>query len=270
MNYRSKLLLSAIIILTGVFSNKLKSQSHKNVVINFEAGTNPIANNVPDMDFIRASQTPYYENNSSDGLNARVIRNFIGSNIEFRSKDHKSSISFGVRLSNINLSLDKDSNSGGSSSYFYLRYYKDETNTYFTKIKKVKQNSYYVSLPVEIKRYILDPSSVRLYAKLGTELGYMFDDKTDIKFVDSSMDTKKDDVAVLFDSPKNIYSSIYGGGGITFGQKYGIKGYAELLVTGNFDNKSLKTVETMAGVMFKFGVEIPLFSINNKKKSSIK
>lgn len=86
-----------------------------------------------------------------------------------------------------------------SADYFYLRYSEANQKTKFARVKSIIENKDYLSIPLEVSYKIFEYKRIALWTRLGGEFGLLgLSHKTDISFMDASMDAFETEVLPSF------------------------------------------------------------------------
>jgi hypothetical protein len=103
----------------------------------------------------------------------------------------------------------------------YLLLSSEGTTTEFLKATSIKQNSYYLGIPVEFRFYNTDYHFIRSYTKLGAVFNYRVSTSTNIDFTDYRMDVYEKEMAAQVDKPNSFNAMGYACFGLRAGRENG-------------------------------------------------
>lgn len=170
------------------------------------------------IDYIRKEIPQYYYDYPASSFTCLSHKSFLGLKYELFSLNDRFSVSGGIRFSRLISSVGKDGYYSSSTDYYYWRINDDGLNTDYLRITEIDHTSSYLGVPFEARfRISKKPRFIRLFAKIGAEVNFLVQSKTEVDFYDDSMSKYNDAVASKIDKPKNIHTSIYGGFGIEIG-----------------------------------------------------
>ncbi|MFH1119110.1 MAG: hypothetical protein V1775_04750 [Bacteroidota bacterium] len=226
-----------------------------------EAGMTFISGEMSDMDYIRGDipyATGYY---SPPYLKSMMYKGFAGIKSEFVSLNNKFGFSGGVRFSQINCSVGRNSYWGGSTDYFYLFYRQDGVNTEYLKVKELNQRSSYIGIPLEIRFFPYRARLFRMYFKLGAEFGFKLQTQTDVVFFNKEMDIYQEEAGAMIDQPESFSSSLYGAAGLRIGRESKPAISIEICLPSVFlTSKMSGLVNPVYGGGFQMNFQIPIKS----------
>jgi len=194
------------------------SQETRLKYVGVEAGMTFLQGEMSNIDYIRRDIPQYYYDYSANSLTCFSHRSFIGLKYELFTLNDRFAISGGIRFSRLISSVGKNGYYRSGTEYYYWRINDDDLNTGYLRINEIDQTSGYLGAPFEARFLISKkPRFIRLFAKIGTEVNFLVQSKTEVDFYDDSMNKYNDAVASKIDKPKNIHTSIYGGFGLEIG-----------------------------------------------------
>lgn len=191
------------------------STDKKNRFIGLEAGITPLSCETPEYDFIRGDVISYYSG-AYESLTSFMVKNHIGLKMEFRKKESKLGFLLGLRYARLNATLGKESNSSSASGYFYFLNTQTGTTTEYLRVKEVNRTVDYIEVPIEARRIFKTPFNLKLYLKVGADLGFKIRSSSDVLFYNKGMSEYEDNVLARFDTPGFFTAAMYLSCGITF------------------------------------------------------
>jgi hypothetical protein len=172
----------------GYAQNDNKSKKHHNIKIGVEFGVDGLFGDAIKQDMIRENQSSHYWHDDNDyyyGLlynDQEMDITYWGIKPEMFFAKNRIGLSTGLRLSRYSSSIDSYRN------YFLWMIHQDETYTEYVKIRDIKQNSYFLGIPVELKFF---PNKrelpVQFYLKTGAVFNYRIHTNNKVKFENQSM-----------------------------------------------------------------------------------
>jgi hypothetical protein len=252
-----------LFILFGILPDISPAQETQQKFVGVETGMTFISGEMPDMELIRGDipySMGYY---SPPYLKSMMYKGFAGIKSEFITLNNKFGVSWGVRFSQINSSVGRNSYwTGSSTDYFYLFYRQDGVNTEYLKVKELTQRSSYLGIPLEIRFFPYKARRFRMYFKLGADFGFKLQTQTNVVFLNKEMDTYQDDVADMFGQPESFSSSVYVGAGLRIGRESKPAFSIEICLPSLFlTSKMSGLVNPVYGGGFQLNYQIPLKSI---------
>jgi hypothetical protein len=237
------------------------AQETRQKFLGIEAGMNLIAGEMTNMDYVRGEIPFYSEGSSTNNLTSLMYTSFFGIKSEAYSLNNKFGLLAGVRYTRVVSSVGKNSYWSNSTNYFYLLYLQEGTNTEYLKVKEIKQSSNYLGIPVEIRFSPFKPRLIRPYFKLGAEISFRLNSRTDVLFFDDAMEPYQKDVAVLVGEPRSVSSTVYGSGGIRLGREFKPNISFEICLPAIYlTGESSGLVNPISGGGFQLNVQIPIKS----------
>jgi len=201
-----KILLFALLfpLLQGTFGQDKPFRS-----ISFEAGVDFINCEPPDdKDYIRADVVPYnYYYESASYVMALLYKNYYGLKFEKRILNNKLGVVSGIRYTRTDASIGKDTYWTPRTEYFYLLSAQDGTNTEFLKVKSITEISHYIGIPLEFRIYPYHEHKVQLYYKIGFDFNFLINDKADVVFLNSLMESHENEVEGIIENPWKFYAT---------------------------------------------------------------
>jgi hypothetical protein len=205
-------------------------------------------------DFIRAESPDFY---GTDAYSRKIIyqlhKTFAGVRIEMRNQNDRFGFSTGLRFTQVNSSITKNS----APHYFYFLLRQTGTTTEYLRIRKLNQTSGYLSIPFEVRFFPYDQKMFRLFIVLGCDINYRLMTKTEADFTDPAMSIYQSDVSKISGDPSVFHSSFYARAGFLLGKnkpRIGIGVTAPVIIT---DNSSSLVYPTVGGGFF-LQVQFPL------------
>ncbi|MBN2165235.1 MAG: hypothetical protein JW717_03060 [Marinilabiliaceae bacterium] len=215
--------LLIIIISLLIFQSETNGQNEENKPTSFfelETGIGFYDSNMQTYDFFRNSSSVYYQSDRLiDNISSFYYQWYIGAKVEFRLNDNKHAFLTGLRIKKCCSSLGKLSSDYESSEYFFLLYNKNEASSEFLKIKEINQASYYIGIPLELKRIMVNKKYYRFFFKAAFDLNYRLHTTTDVVFFNNLMEEYEDGVINKFDEPADFVSVFYPMVGFNFGRE---------------------------------------------------
>lgn len=189
---------------------------HNNFKLAFEFGTIVTSGELVKPDRIRANHSSGYNDENSFGLwgeRSSLQTTYFGVKPEFFVFNNRIGIASGLRftIASSKLLSDKDG--------FYWKMKENGLNTEYVRIKDLHQESYLLSVPIEIRFF---PNNRELpfqhYFKIGASLNYLVDSKNQATFTNKEME--KHSVLVQSQFPQNnVFSSfLFGAVGFKIGK----------------------------------------------------
>lgn len=208
-----------ITLLLCLFTGMALAQKPRQMFLGVETGAVFNYSEVKNMDYIRGDNTYYdFYNGSITNLISLSYSSQIGIKTESFSLNDRMGFSAGVRLSHMIHSVGKSNYWGYSSNYFYFLFRQDDVNTEYLRVKAIIQKSDYVGIPLEFRWMPSEPHRVRMFFKFGTELSYLLQTSTDIKFKDPDMEIYQEELAAKVCKPKALSLSVYASAGVRIGR----------------------------------------------------
>jgi hypothetical protein len=237
-----------------------KAQDTRLKYVGLEAGMNFFASEMSNLEYIRRDIPQYYYDYSASSLTCLSHKSFIGLKYELFSLNDRLSIAGGIRFSQLTSSVGKDGYYRSATQYFYWKLNDDGINTDYLRINEINQTSSYLGIPVEARYFIAKkPHLMRLYAKIGAEVGILLQTKTEVDFYEDAMNKYNEEIESKIDKPKTIITSVYGGFGIEIGGDSRPSLSLEACMPYfNLSSNSTGLVNSFFGGGFQINVKIPL------------
>ncbi|MEA3445350.1 MAG: hypothetical protein U9R19_11575 [Bacteroidota bacterium] len=251
------------LLLVGLFIVNHATINGQEVMSRFvgvESGINYQACESTNYDFIRGTVdvSTFGINDDVNSLNMSFEKWYFGIKSEYRFKENKVGLLYGIRFSQVNSSLSKSTTYASSTTFFYLLNKQESTTTEFLKVKEIIQSSNYLGVPIELKYYLFNIISLRFYIKGSAEISYRLSTNTNVVFHNSEMEAYESEVADKFDKPNNLLVMLYGAGGIKIGKDSNVNLSIEthvpsIILTNNVSG----LVNPIAGTGFQINIQIP-------------
>ena len=118
----------------------------------------------------------------------------------------------------MNGSIGKASYFSSTSDFYYVLFDNNGTTTEYAKVKEINQKSNFIGIPLEVRVYPFDDHPVNFFAEIGASFNLSFGSKTDIVFFDNSMNTYRNEVGKVIESPWRYYATYNLGVGFKIGR----------------------------------------------------
>ena len=254
-------LLSAFVLIISTFACYAVEPEAKKLSVNVEVGMFGSVGNAIDSRWqIRKTAWSYYDygysNYSAPYDNLQI--SYFGVKPEYLFAGDKLSVSAGLRFSDVYSSIASGSLSDNYA--FYLLYNQTSEVTEYAKVKELSQDNYYLSVPVELTFIPWRFKYLSLYAKVGAEFGFLLDSKSNIVFLNNTMDAYKQSILNNAGvNPNPIYSTFYTALGVKFGKPNKVRYNLEINLPSSLlsqNNSSILNIGVMTG--FSFSVSFPI------------
>lgn len=183
---KTLLYITISFLLCGIskgYAQNEKGKTHHNFKIGIEYGADFFFGSAIKPDMVRENKSSYTWFDDPDYY-CGLIRDYENLNItylgikpEMYVAKNRIGLATGVRLSNYTTSFDSN------RDYFLWLIHQDDIQTEYIKIRDIKQKSYYLGIPVEVKFY---PNKrelpVQFYVKTGAVFNYRIHTDNRIKF----------------------------------------------------------------------------------------
>ncbi len=260
-----------LLISLFIIHSSLNAQETGRKFLSFEAGYDGIGCYSPDKEYIRPvnDQSTYYYYNE---LSAYMGLAYTGVKFEYKVVNNYLGLAGGLRYTLASASIARDSYMSSNPDYFYIKYKQDGTNTYFAKVRGIKQNTGYIGIPLELRYYPLSRRrcKVEIYYKAGMAFNLKLHSKSEIEFSDEGMDRYNDEVSSVVEKTASSFSSFYLGAGLKIGNQtkpcLSIEANAPVFVAFPRGSYLLDPI-VGGGIQLKFS--IPIKNKNNENKSDI-
>ncbi len=253
--------IKSTILFSAIFLSVLNCFSENNwkPVFQLEFGGNNIVPTLNERWSIRqdVGSTNYFE--EANKVLSYMHVTYFGLKPEMSFFDNKVALSSGLRYYNIHSELYTSKYIDNQSAFFYLRYVSSGTNTEYAKVYKIDEMSHYLGIPLDIKIIPLSSSKIDLYIRTGFDFGYKIASKTNIDFVNSSMESyEKEILSNLGVKTNNFYSSWNNAIGIIYGQRNKLRYGFEIFLPSFFISKTNSSIsDTNMYSGFKLLLELP-------------
>jgi len=253
-----KIKLNSLIVFLCFYAGFSTAQEARQMFLGIEAGMTMISCEMSDMDYVRAEMPSYPMDYSSNSITSLMYNSFVGIKTEIFLSNDKFGFAGGVRYTRTNASIGKNKYWANSTNFFYLLHRQDGINTEYLKVKEIRQASDCIGIPLEIRFFPYKPRLFRLYFKLGAEINFRLQTKTDVVFYDNSMEPFQKDVTEIVGQPESFSSSIYGAVGLRIGRNSKPSGSIEICVPAVFlTSETSAMVNPIVGGGFQINVQIP-------------
>jgi hypothetical protein len=220
--------------------------------IGFEAGVDAFFGKINKPERIRENQSYYYDEDLfffSGFVDNYKIHNFLYLSIKPEyTVSKRFAISVGVRFAynKVLLSSNRDC--------FLWRINETETKTDYVRIKNIKQDNYYIGIPLQIKFFPSEKDYfVRHYFVLGTALNFLVASPVKVTFKDKKMNIYASQVLSQIGKPSIFQGYLFGGIGLKIGNSKYPFGIIELHLNYMYGKNNEKT---LANNKNKFGLGV--------------
>ncbi len=254
-------LLPAFILIVSTFTGYAVEPETKKISVNIETGLFGSLDNSLDARWqIRKSAWSHYDygysNYGAPYDNFQV--SYFGVKPEYLFANDKLSVSAGLRFLDVFSSISSGSLTDNNA--FYLLYNQSDNVTEYARVKEINQESYYLSVPIELTYIPWRFRYLSLYAKVGTEFGYLLNSTSDIVFMNSTMNVEKQSILNNTGvSPNSRYSTFYSALGVKFGKPNKVRYNVEIYLPSKLlseNNSSILKMGALTG--FSLSVSIPV------------
>jgi len=167
--------------------------------------------------------------------------------------------STGLRFSQLSSEL----NANWRYNYFLYRFRQNETSADYLAIQKIRQNNYYIGIPLEC-RVLLKKRTYSFfnpYFKLGTSINYLVSTNNSITFNDPAMIRYNREVSEQINKPKSFYAWIYPVFGFRLGKMENVWFNMEVNFPGFLiEDKVHPFTRTDVGMGLQLSLQIPLIN----------
>lgn len=253
-----------IVLLLAIISVRTYGQEEreKKFYLGFEGGMTTAINPEPgdQWQIRRTAGSSYYDYGYSRGGGLTSVMSMTRFAIKPRFQLLKGylSISSGVRFTRINSNLmqgDQDDN-----EFFFLLYNQAGNDTEYLKVKEINQDNDYLTVPLEVSFTPFRYEYMNFYVKLGVESGFLLNTRSDIRFLNATMEPYQQSV---FDkvgiTPNSRFTNLYSTIGCQLGGPNRVKYHLELYLPSSVlstGNSSIIAPGSVSGV--QLSIEIPL------------
>jgi hypothetical protein len=227
----------------------------------------------PDMVRENKSLYPYYDYYYCGFIVPEQTINisYFGLKSEFFFMKIQVGISAVLSLSLYSSVLDSD------KDYFLWQVGHEGVNTDYVRIRNIKQSSYYVGLPLEIRFFPKrQEMPVKLYFKIGSVFNLHVHTKNHVDFQDDAMNYYSESINNQIEKPNNFSAYLYPAVGLKIGGfKVGNSKFPWINIETHFPGilissnasaffESDPNSNENFGIGIQFSVQIPLFKNNSK------
>ena len=209
----------------GYAQNDEKRKKHHNIKLGVEFGVDGLFGDAIKPDMVRENKSSYHGYDDYDYYcgflfdNQEMDVTYFGIKPEIFFAKNRIGLSAGLRLSKYSSHLDSDRN------YFLWKIHQDETYTEYVKIRDIKQNSYFLGIPVEAR---FSPNKrelpVQLYLKTGAVFNYRIHTNNKVKFENQSMEIHANKISSQTNQDiKDFNSYMFFGLGLKIGRHHADK-----------------------------------------------
>jgi hypothetical protein len=179
---------------------------------------------------------------------------YLGVKPEFFFYKNRLGISSGIRFSCFSNTLNPKDN------YFFWLLKQEDVRTDYVRILSIKQKSYFIGIPLEIRFFPMRwDSFFQYYIKFGASLNYKVLTHCDIRFHEPAMQVHAQTVEDQFSGLSLFNSYIYPAFGLKFGKPSSPWLNMEVHFPGILiDRQVTSFYETGIGIGVQFSVQIPI------------
>ena len=219
----------------------------------FEAGFHSVGCERLKKDYLRGDNPPSAL--FAPRITSELFMRFAGIKLEKITSNEKFGFATGVRFTGLESRIYKR----GFPQYFFLLHRQTGTTTEYLKVRELKEISYYIGIPLEVRMYTNKHRRYRLFFTAGAEWNVQLRTKTDVEFDDPAMSIYESDVREIAGDSNPWYASFYIGAGLILGRerpRFTLGLSAPLVITKTLSSLNVPT----EGV----GIQIQyLISLNN-------
>lgn len=217
------LLLSMFMIILYSQNENENSNPNKNankLYFGIETGFRTFNSLSHEYAFIREEASYYYGyGNYYSKITWMSYAPFVSLKAEYRSLSDKFWVSAGVNYSSFHSLMGRSGNSQNQTDYFYIMLSQSQNESYYYRIKEIKETNHYIGVPIDIRYSPFLPRFFRLYFKLGFDFNLKVAAKQSVDFYQSEMNKHEDAILDLFDQPNSFYATSTLGVGIQLGKQ---------------------------------------------------
>lgn len=250
-----------ILILACLFAGAVSGQETKLRCVGMDAGILFLNNETLKMDYVRKDMPTMLDGKTYDKITSLSYKSYFEIKPEIFIFKNKFSLSAGLRFSQLSNSIGKTDYWSKGNNYFYWLTRQEGVNTEYLKVKQVNQSFNYLGVPLEIKIYPFKPRLFTVFFKIGGEINYLIESKTDVVFYDSSMEPYQNEITDKIGKPGSFSSSFFGAGGVRYGRESRLMISIEACVPYVFlTTETSGLVNPQFGGGFQISVQLPLKS----------
>jgi len=256
-----------IIICCGLVLFPLLMQAQEQKIsdrIGVELGSGGFFGTTVAPDRVRLSRSVYeYDDFHSDYPNSSQFLDINYGGVKYESffYENRLGLATGLRFSEFSSKIGSD----WERSYFIWLFRQDETTTDYLTIHRIKQKSYYIGIPLEL-RYFLSTGKKPLfnqYIKLGAAVNYCLSTTNSITFYEQAMTKYTRAVEEQIGKPNPFNAWVYPTYGLRYDKIKNIWINMEIYLLGFFiGGKAHPFIHTETGMGVQFSVQIPLNTNN--------
>ncbi|PIF02671.1 MAG: hypothetical protein CR965_00335 [Paludibacter sp.] len=227
--------------------------------LEFELGSNTIQGDINKNLAIRNGIKNYW---GIDRIDTETLHTNIGIKPQYTIGNGSLSFATGLRLHIFNTELE-GLYGNKSKHYFFLKYQETDDVLKLARVESIKEKTYYLGIPLEIKTTPIKWSWLGFYIKVGAELGLKMNGDLEFNLLDQRMNKyplKTFLPSNIIDGSNQFYSSIYSslGFSITFAKKYifSLETVMPKILTKN--NITLREQKSMGGVQVSLNIPLNL------------
>ncbi len=229
-----------------------------------DVGMVSLTSSLKENNFIRGdipSFSGYYEDKysyySSSTVRSQSIKSHFGVKALWTPVNRKFDLETGIRYNTMNNILGEENPETDNPRYLYWRINEDAVNTDYIRVVSFSQINKYLTIPIELRYFLLDQKNVRYYVKAGCELNMLLSTGKTLTYLNSAMQKYDDRLLSMTGDSAPLSASVYGAGGIKIGNTYAFS--VELVLPYVWitkENNALLSPGTGAGI--QAFLEIPL------------
>ena len=108
----------------------------------------------------------------------------------------------------------------GSDDEGFLFQVDNESQYEYLRVKSISQQSHYLGIPIEVRRYLLPPDKgFRLFVLAQANFDFLLDNKNSVEFCNEAMTPYAGEVVCHYDDPSTMLIHPYIGFGLRAGKK---------------------------------------------------
>jgi len=255
---KKSILLLFLIFPFAAFAQDVKIHEYPRFRLGVEAGVGFLSGTTVTPVAVRENQSYYYDDYYyRDYYYCGYVNNYqtsshyyLGVKPEF-SITNSISIAAGLRFLGSNSTLDSDKN------YFLWKVSENDLTTHYARVKSVKQNNFYVGIPVEMTVYTYKRDIiVRHFFRGGVNFNFLLASGTTPRFEDAAMNKYAKKVINDVEKKDFFTSGAFVGTGLKIGRMNRTFGTVEIRIP--FVSKGFSSfVESSTGCEFQATIYIP-------------
>ena len=147
--------------------------------------------------------------------------------------------------------------------YYLFEIQNDDNQLEYMRIRGIEQHSYYMGIPLEVRRYITFGSltTFRILFMAETDFDFLVGNMNQVNFINDAMVPFAEQISSNYDNPSPLLASAYLGSGIQFKNHHGFGvNFNWLIHLGDFCGSTglLKQDSGCGGIKLQFKILIPL------------